>query len=94
MVVRCRRRRCLRAPDVPFERLEELSCLREAMQDLAPADRELMYRRYFCEETQVQLGKRLGMTQMQVSRRLARVLVDLQRRLLDGTQCAPAADLG
>ncbi|PNI08724.1 RNA polymerase subunit sigma-28 [Arthrobacter sp. AFG7.2] len=71
----------LACPETPLERLEELACLRDAMQDLDAADRELLYRRYFCEETQVQLGKRLGMSQMQVSRRLARVLVDLQRRL-------------
>ena len=71
----------LACPETPLERLEELACLRQAMQELAAPDRELLYRRYFCEETQVQLGKRLGMSQMQVSRRLARVLVDLQRRL-------------
>jgi RNA polymerase sigma-B factor len=71
----------LACPETPLERLEELACLRDAIQDLDAADRELLYRRYFCEETQVQLGKRLGMSQMQVSRRLARVLVDLQRRL-------------
>lgn len=71
----------LACPDAPLERLEDLACLREAMLDLDPADRELLYRRYFCEETQVQLGKRLGMSQMQVSRRLAKVLVELQRRL-------------
>jgi RNA polymerase sigma-B factor len=71
----------LACPETPLERLEDLACLREAMQELDAADRELLYRRYFCEETQVQLGKRLGMSQMQVSRRLARVLVELQRRL-------------
>ncbi|TPV50306.1 sigma-70 family RNA polymerase sigma factor [Pseudarthrobacter phenanthrenivorans] len=71
----------LACPETPLERLEELACLRDAIQDLDSADRELLYRRYFCEETQVQLGKRLGMSQMQVSRRLARVLVELQRRL-------------
>lgn len=76
----------LACPEAPLERLEDLACLREAMQELDPADRELLYRRYFCEETQVQLGKRLGMSQMQVSRRLARVLVDLQRRLLGSSQ--------
>jgi RNA polymerase sigma-B factor len=76
----------LACTDTPLERLEELSCLREAMQELDAADRELLYRRYFCEETQVELGKRLGMTQMQVSRRLARVLVDLQRRLVDSSR--------
>ncbi len=75
----------LACPETPLERLEELACLRQAMQELAAPDRELLYRRYFCEETQVQLGKRLGMSQMQVSRRLARVLVDLQRRLETNT---------
>jgi RNA polymerase sigma-B factor len=76
----------LACPETPLERLEDLACLREAMQDLDASDRELLYRRYFCEETQVQLGKRLGMSQMQVSRRLARVLVELQRRLLNNGQ--------
>lgn len=76
----------LACPDTPLERLEELACLREAMQDLDDSDRELLYRRYFCEETQVQLGKRLGMSQMQVSRRLAKVLVELQRRLEAGAR--------
>ena len=81
----------LACSDMPLEKLEELSCLRQAMQGLDAADRELLYRRYFCEETQVELGKRLGMTQMQVSRRLSRVLVDLQRRLQDGRHCAPVS---
>lgn len=75
----------LATSDAPLERLEELACLRDAMADLDPADRELLYRRYFCEETQVQLGERLGMSQMQVSRRLARVLVALQRRLQESS---------
>lgn len=81
----------LACPDVPFERLEDLTCLREAMQELDAADRELLYRRYFCEETQVELGRRLGMSQMQVSRRLARVLVDLQHKLADSTQCSDSS---
>jgi RNA polymerase sigma-B factor len=82
----------LACPEAPLERLEDLACLREAMQDLDPADRELLYRRYFCEETQVQLGKRLGMSQMQVSRRLARVLVELQRRLLGSAPAGSRQD--
>ncbi|TNB76239.1 sigma-70 family RNA polymerase sigma factor [Arthrobacter sp. BB-1] len=81
----------LACPETPLERLEELACLRDAIQDLDTADRELLYRRYFCEETQVQLGKRLGMSQMQVSRRLAKVLVELQRRL-EGSSLAGSSD--
>jgi RNA polymerase sigma-B factor len=82
----------LACPDTPLERLEDLACLRDAMQDLDTADRELLYRRYFCEETQVQLGKRLGMSQMQVSRRLARVLVELQRRLENSSRAGSRQD--
>jgi len=83
----------LACPETPLERLEELACLRDAMQDLDDSDRELLYRRYFCEETQVQLGKRLGMSQMQVSRRLAKVLVELQRRLEASAQFSRPEDL-
>ncbi|MFE4541777.1 sigma-70 family RNA polymerase sigma factor [Arthrobacter sp. NPDC056727] len=71
------------SPDRPIEHLEELVCLNEAIQELDPDDREMLYRRYFREETQVELGRRFGISQMQVSRRLSRILVCLQRRLLD-----------
>jgi RNA polymerase sigma-B factor len=70
------------SPDAPIERLEELVCLNEAIQELDPEDREMLYRRYFREETQTELGQRFGISQMQVSRRLSRILVRLQHRLL------------
>lgn len=81
----------LASPEAPLERLEDLACLRGALQGLDPADRELLYRRYFCEETQAQTGRWLGMSQMQVSRRLARVLVELQRMLGEGSQGADSS---
>lgn len=70
------------SPDTAIERLEELVCLNEAIQELDLDDREMLYRRYFCEETQTELGQRFGISQMQVSRRLSRILVRLQHRLL------------
>lgn len=70
------------SPEAPIERLEELVCLNEAIQELDPDDREMLYRRYFREETQTELGLRFGISQMQVSRRLSRILVRLQHRLL------------
>lgn len=72
------------SPDASPERLEELLSLSEAIQELSEADRQLLYRRYFLEESQSELGQRVGMTQMQVSRRLSKILVQLQQRLLDG----------
>jgi RNA polymerase sigma-B factor len=70
------------SPEAPIEHLEDLLCLNEAILELDPDDRELLYLRYFEEVTQADLGRRLGISQMQVSRRLARILVRLQRRLL------------
>lgn len=66
--------------DPAFGRLEELICLSQALGKLSVPDRELLYRRYFCEESQSELGRRFGVSQMQISRRLARVLVCLQQR--------------
>jgi RNA polymerase sigma-B factor len=67
--------------DPAFERMEELLCLSQALGELSGPERELLYRRYFCEESQTDLGRRFGVSQMQISRRLARVLVRLQQRL-------------
>ncbi|HEY3572703.1 MAG TPA: sigma-70 family RNA polymerase sigma factor [Arthrobacter sp.] len=80
------------SPDQPIEHLEELVCLNEAIQELDPDDREMLYRRYFREETQVELGRRFGISQMQVSRRLSRILVWLQRRLLDEDQASGSCE--
>lgn len=70
-------------PDPEFERLEELLCLTHAIKKLSAPDRELLYRRYYCEESQAELGKRFGVSQMQISRRLARALVHLHGRFSD-----------
>lgn len=70
--------------DPALERLDELICLTQAIRELPVDERELLYRRYFCEENQTDLGKRFGVSQMQISRRLSRVLVRLQQRLSEG----------
>jgi RNA polymerase sigma-B factor len=66
-----------------LEGIEELAALKQAMRPLSPDDRDLLYWRYFLEETQAALGSRFGVTQMQISRRLSRVLVQLQRNLIE-----------
>jgi RNA polymerase sigma-B factor len=71
----------LPSPDNCIERSDDIVSLRAAVNALTPAEKELLYRRYFNEETQQQIGDHLGMTQMQVSRKLARILVLLQERL-------------
>ncbi|MCZ2403139.1 sigma-70 family RNA polymerase sigma factor [Paenarthrobacter sp. Z7-10] len=74
------------------ERTDDILALRDAVRELPSSERELLFRRYFHEETQQQIGHQLGMTQMQVSRLLARVLIKLQNRLLEAEE-PPAAEL-
>ncbi|MHA7262723.1 sigma-70 family RNA polymerase sigma factor [Arthrobacter sp. TMN-37] len=82
----------LPAADNCIERSDDLVSLRAAVNGLTAAEKELLYRRYFNEETQQQIGEHLGMTQMQVSRKLARILVLLQERLV-GTAAGGPADV-
>ncbi len=79
----------LAVTDGGTERTEELLMLRGAIRELEPRERQLLFYRYFQEESQRRIGERIGMTQMQVSRALARILVKLQRRVL-GEQSVPA----
>ena len=70
------------AADGRLEHAENLAMLRRAVRNLTDTDKELLFLRYFHEESQQAIGTRLGLTQMQVSRRLARILVHLQHELL------------
>ncbi len=65
------------------DRIEEVLMLRGAIRNLPAPEQQLLYWRYFQEESQEQIGRHLAMTQMQVSRLLARVLTKLQRSLQD-----------
>ncbi|MHA7238411.1 sigma-70 family RNA polymerase sigma factor [Arthrobacter sp. TMS1-12-1] len=64
------------------DRSDDMISLRGAVNELGSGEKELLYRRYFMEQTQQGIGDELGMSQMQVSRALARILVKLQKRLL------------
>ncbi len=76
------------AADRSLDRRDEVLSLRTAVAELSAKEKELLFRRFYCEETQQRIGERLGMSQMQVSRLLARTLVRLQKFLSD----APAQD--
>lgn len=71
-----------------MDRSDDMISLRGAVNELDAGEKELLYRRYFMEQTQQGIGDELGMSQMQVSRTLARILVKLQKRLL-GAPAAP-----
>ncbi|MUK01984.1 sigma-70 family RNA polymerase sigma factor [Vibrio cholerae] len=71
-----------------MDRSDDMISLRSAVNELDAGEKELLYRRYFMEQTQQGIADELGMSQMQVSRALARILVKLQKRLLS----APAPE--
>jgi len=55
--------------------------LAPAVRSLPERDREILYLRFFRQQTQSQIARQIGVTQMQVSRILSRVLGELRGRL-------------
>jgi RNA polymerase sigma-B factor len=56
--------------------------LAPAVRSLPRREREILYLRFFRQQTQTQIAAEVGITQMQVSRILARVLVQLRGHLV------------
>jgi RNA polymerase sigma-B factor len=56
--------------------------LAPAVRSLPPREREILYLRFFRQQTQTQIAAEVGITQMQVSRTLSRVLVQLRGHLV------------
>lgn len=83
----------LQADGDEFARSDDVLSLRAAVRELSDDEKELLFRRYFHEESQERIGQRLGMTQMQISRLLARTLVKLQKRLLEHAGTDTRAEL-
>jgi RNA polymerase sporulation-specific sigma factor len=71
------------APGDGIEKMLESQSLREACELLPEKERDLVKLRYFSLLTQVETGKRLGMTQVQVSRLEKRALRRLRGHLLE-----------
>lgn len=68
--------------EAPEEALANRLALRELLSRLEPKDRELIYLRYYKNQTQTQAAQKLGMTQVQVSRREKKILAALRAELL------------
>lgn len=68
----------LGASDENFDHIEDVMVLRAGISRLNHEQRELLYYRFFEEESQQRIAERLGMTQRQVSRLLGRTLQQLK----------------
>lgn len=68
--------------DAPDIEIGDILSLRQVMEHLNTADRELLYLRYFKNNTQTETAKKLSMTQVQVSRREKKLLLELRTELL------------
>ena len=53
--------------------------LKQLLESLDKEDRQLIYLRYFADETQTQVGKKLGISQVQVSRMEKRIIENMRR---------------
>ncbi len=67
--------------DSAMNEAEARVMLTPAVRALPERDREILYLRFFKQQTQAQIAEEIGVTQMQVSRILARVLTQLRGQL-------------
>ncbi|MEO5710867.1 MAG: sigma-70 family RNA polymerase sigma factor [Nocardioidaceae bacterium] len=71
----------LAGDDSAMNEAEARVMLTPAVRALPERDREILYLRFFKQQTQSQIGDEIGVTQMQISRILARVLIQLRGQL-------------
>ncbi|TDD68888.1 SigB/SigF/SigG family RNA polymerase sigma factor [Jiangella aurantiaca] len=71
----------LGGPDTGYDHAEAMVALSSACGALSARDRRILYLRFFCGWTQLEIGAELGITQMQVSRLLARILRRLRKSI-------------
>lgn len=69
--------------DAPDEAAVDRLSLRQVMGRLDAKDRKLLYLRYFANQTQTEVAKKLDMTQVQVSRREKKLLTEMREVLLN-----------
>jgi RNA polymerase sigma-B factor len=67
--------------DSAMNEAEARVMLTPAVRALPERDREILYLRFFKQQTQAQIAEEIGVTQMQISRILARVLTQLRGQL-------------
>ena len=53
--------------------------LKQLLESLDKEERQLIYLRYFADETQTQVGKKLGISQVQVSRMEKRIIENMRK---------------
>ena len=71
----------LEEKDNQNERLLDRIFLEELLKALEPEERQLIYLRYFREETQMSIAGRMGISQVQVSRMEKRILERLRKSM-------------
>ena len=58
----------LEDPNDESERVLNKMLVEKLLEDLKPSERDIIVLRYYCNQTQAQIAKRLGISQVQVSR--------------------------
>lgn len=63
------------------ERVLNGMLLKQLLEELGKEERQLIYLRYFANQTQTEVGRKLGISQVQVSRLEKRILKNLRQRI-------------
>ena len=76
----------LEDPNDESERVLNKMLVEKLLEDLKPSERDIIVLRYYCNQTQAQIAKRLGISQVQVSRIEKKAVEKLRERLWKDTQ--------
>lgn len=71
----------LEEPDGQEEKLLNRMLLKQLLEELEKEERQLIYLRYFANQTQTQVGKIMGISQVQVSRLEKKILKHLREKI-------------
>ncbi len=70
--------------DIPVEnqdKIDEIICLEDCLNDLSFSDRKIIDLRYYKAKTQSVVAKEMGMSQVQISRREKRILSEIRKKM-------------
>ncbi|WP_067570195.1 RNA polymerase sigma factor SigF [Nocardia acidivorans] len=81
----------LGAEEPSYRLLENALAVGPLLRELPARERQMLVWRFFENQTQSQIGERLGVSQMQVSRMLSRTLTTLRERALGPVELARSA---
>jgi RNA polymerase sigma-B factor len=80
--------------DFRYELVDLDATLSQALEDVAPRERAILYLRFVEDRTQSEIARSIGISQMQVSRLIRRTLKRLRDAIADGPMVSLSSEVG